>query len=366
MLHLSRIILAGILFFSISCASQRAPVPAGIVPAQGEVSAEDEQYGHEVLNILTQDYPLEYNDRDIRRVRDIVDALTEAAHVSSNPWHVYVLKGDDFKNAAATRGNYVFVWTGMLNTVRDDHELATVLAHEIGHVLAGHTVPDPAEEANQIMAQIAGLAAQQVVASRGSWGLAADLAELVVRSSIEAFLVNPDAQRLELEADQIGLFIMADAGFDPERALAFWRRMESDPDFSGFPIEFLSTHPTSGERIAHLERHLPQAIDRYKKRRGDKTFSFTAKESSAAVEKSKQVELPGVPPPIHQLIWTVREPKVTVHARPNEGSKKLRDLRFESQIRVKLIHGEWLEIDDPVAGFVKAGSVTPVIAHFEK
>jgi hypothetical protein len=99
------------------------------------------------------------------------------SHAALNPNRlVPVLVDDGFVNAAATRGNYIFVWTGLLKKVQNEGELATVLAHEIGHVLAGHTTPTPEEETRQIMAQGLGIAAREVLAARGYGGLLGQLA----------------------------------------------------------------------------------------------------------------------------------------------------------------------------------------------
>ncbi|RIL12389.1 MAG: hypothetical protein DCC75_00590, partial [Proteobacteria bacterium] len=244
--------LVGVSFLLIllcSCAAHRAPVPVGEVPLQHQVSQEDEQYGHEVLNMLTQDFALDRDDRRINRVRDLVDKLTTAANAGGNPWHVYVLVDDDFKNAAATRGNYIFVWTGLLRMVSSDGELATILAHEIGHLLAGHTQPTPQEEVNELLSGIAGSIAGQVVAAQGQHPFVADLAEMLARELLSAIIVNPGSQRNELEADQIGIFLMADAGIDPNNAISFWERARSDPELSGSGLQFLSSHPDSEERL---------------------------------------------------------------------------------------------------------------------
>ena len=238
------------------CAPSRIPITPGTIPEQASVSSTDEQYGHEVLAKLTERYPLSNDDKHIERVRNVVERLSSAANATGNPWHAYVLVGDNFKNAAATRGNFIFVWTGMLREVKDDTELATVLAHEMGHALAGHTLPDPAEEANAMMAGIAGNVAKQIVYRQGGTvaGLAG-LAGVLVAESIKAIIVNPESQRQELEADHIGLFIMARAGYNPQKAIEFWKRVQLQPGFSGSSLDFLSSHPSSESRIQRLEEY---------------------------------------------------------------------------------------------------------------
>jgi predicted Zn-dependent protease len=246
------------------CASGRVPITPGTVPQGVYLSAEDEAYGHQVLSTLTETYPLSRNDADIQRVRGLVQRLAQAGGVDGSPWHVFVLQDDTVVNAAATRGNYVFVWTGMLRMAQSNGELATVLAHELGHLLANHTQPTATEEANEIMARASGEIAGQLVAIDPYYGPLAQLAAIAVTETIKAIAVNPESQRLETEADHIGFFLMADAGFDPEEALNFWAKMSQSTQ-SGHPaLSFLSSHPDSEERLFALRALLPQALSRYK------------------------------------------------------------------------------------------------------
>lgn len=67
----------------------------------------------------------------------------------------------------------------------------------------------------------------------------------------------------ELEADEMGLYLMSMAGYDPREAQAFWQRMESSSSSSGTP-EFLSTHPSPENRRADLNKHMPKALEYYK------------------------------------------------------------------------------------------------------
>jgi metalloendopeptidase OMA1, mitochondrial len=250
----------------LGCAPQRRRVPPGIVPQPRSASAEDERYGHEVLNALAEKFPLSRNDRIINRVRDITDRLTSGPQFSNVSWHVHVLEDNSFKNAAATRGNYIIVWTGIESLVRNDAELATVIAHEIGHVLAGHPLPDPSEETNKILSGVAGATTRGILQSHGSIpGVAADLAGTLVQKAIEGLIVNPHLQDLELEADHIGLFLMAEAGYPPGSALDFWARASHDKDFNSGSPEFLSSHPSAETRLQALRTLLPEAQTRYER-----------------------------------------------------------------------------------------------------
>jgi predicted Zn-dependent protease len=329
-----------------ACALGRMPVPPGTVPRQENVPPEDEQYGHDVLSALMERYELETDDQKVNRARDVVDKLSLAAKADQNPWHVYVLKDDNFKNAAATRGNFIFIWSGMFDVVKNDDELATVLSHEIGHVLAGHTMPHPVEEVNRILSGVAGDVAGRIIAQQGGAysGIVVSLSEMLITEMLQAVLVNPEAQRQELEADHIGMFLMADAGLNPEHAVAFWERVSTDPDFEGFPVAFLSSHPSSYKRVEELRRHLPEAQRRYNG------------EVPALIQKPDQ---PLHSPARDKDSWVVVEPFVPVYAAPDASSELLGTLKEGKSVKVKTIQGRWLKIDTPYEGFVKSFLLAP-------
>jgi predicted Zn-dependent protease len=250
------------------CGPSRRVIPPGEIPRAAAVTAEDEEYGQRVLSELSKSYPLDRDDTNINRVRSTVGRLARAAGADRSPWNVYVMRGDGIINAAATRGHFVFVWTGMLRTTRNDAELATVLAHELGHVLAGHTQATSGEEAARIIAQLSGQVARQATLQQGGqYGALAGVASAVVSQLMTAILVNPEQQRQELEADQIGLFLLADAGYDPRAALDIWTRFGQTPAIAEpSAAGLLSSHPAIPERIDALKQLMPRALTRYYQR----------------------------------------------------------------------------------------------------
>ena len=250
---------------TIGCSTGRVPVTPGVIPQEEYVTAEDEAYGHQVLSSLIANYPMSRDDKYINRIRRLVNNLAKAAHADKHPWNVFVLQGDNIVNAAATRGNYVFVWTGMINMAQSDGELATVIAHEIGHLLANHTKQTPQEEANQIMAQASGEIAGRVVAMQPEYAALAQLASILVSETIKAIAVNPESQRVEMEADHIGFFLMADAGYNPNEALTLWSKMAGASSIPGMGMQFLSSHPASEDRLEALRTLLPEALARQKR-----------------------------------------------------------------------------------------------------
>lgn len=252
--------LCAIMFACIGCAPRRAAIPVGEVPRWQSTSQEDQQYGQQVLMQLSRLFPHSRNPLVLSRVRGVVSRLAQASGSASNAWRVYVFADDRVKNAAATRGNYVFLWTGMLGAVQSDDELAAVIAHEMAHVLAQHVMPNPAEELSSAIASAGGAAASGILGGSGSVAVgAAQLGGALIEEGIRGFVVNPESRRKEYEADQVGLFLMSDAGFNPDAAVGFWERASRDPAFSGSSVEFLSTHPSSRNRSEYLRSLLPAA-----------------------------------------------------------------------------------------------------------
>ncbi|MCB0309624.1 MAG: M48 family metallopeptidase [Bdellovibrionales bacterium] len=351
-----QIVSLALLLFLTSCATQRKPVPPGTVPSQVELSQRDEQYGHEVLSSLMNSYALDQNDQRISRVRTIVDRLTSAAGADHNPWHVYVFEDDQFKNAAATRGNYVFIWSALISEVQDDDQLATVLAHEIGHLLAGHTEPDPSEEANKILAGISGQIARDVLASQGSAaGMAAGLAGLLIRESIAAMIVNPEEQRKELEADQIGLFLMADAAFNPNRAIDFWRTVQNDPAFGMNQLSFFSSHPSSQKRLKALEALLPDALMHYQAALSKSSTKGRAKtpqaERRGKIKTSQPLQTDQIPLDISPDRYLVAREWATVYEQADRSSSVLMDLPKLTEVKAHPFDSRWLRLIEPIKGY---------------
>ncbi len=370
----SLLLIFGILVsFLTGCGTGRPVTPPGEIPRAPFVTPEDEDYGQQVLGELTQRHPLDRTDAYINRTRDIVERLARAARAEKSPWHVYVLSGDDVVNAAATRGNYVFVWTGMLLKAQTDGELATVLAHELGHVLAGHTMPTPAEEAAAIMAEVSGQVVSGVL-SQTQYGIFADLAGMLVQTAIAAMVVNPASQANESEADQIGFFLMADASYDPRDALSLWGKLARESSSSSAALSFLSSHPTSESRLQDLEAHLPDAIKRYEQSKANQRSGATsvpgnrAPKPSAKAPKTPPAKSPGKQKKAPRDTqnnddnpergrWYVITESEAVRTDPDTNAPVVVTLRRGDTVTSDFRIGSWYKLSEPSNGFIIGTSI---------
>ena len=168
----------------------------------------------------------------------------------------YVLFEDESANAFAMPGGKIAVFTGLMELMDSDDELAVVIGHEIAHVLLRH--------ANQRMSAelIRGGVGVLVVAGTSNMeddNRALALAAFGLGSQVGVML--PYSRSHEKQADRMGLMIAARSGYDPRAAITFWEKM-AEAGGSSMP-EFLSTHPGYGTRIETLNEAMPEAMRYY-------------------------------------------------------------------------------------------------------
>ena len=138
------------------------------------------------------------------------------------------------------------VYNGLFSVAVNQHQLAAVMAHEVGHVLANHSN----ERASQSALSNVGRAAAQILGASDT-----ALQVLDVGSRYGIFL--PFNRTQESEADAIGVILMANAGFNPEESINLWVNMSADG--GARPPELLSTHPSPSSRMAELQSLMASA-----------------------------------------------------------------------------------------------------------
>lgn len=211
--------------------------------------AQMNQMGLQAFDALKRDKPVSSNSQYNQVASCIANALLQ--QLGGN-WEVVVFE-DQTPNAFALPGNKIGVHTGMLALVDNQDQLAAVIGHEIGHVMAKHSNERASQEmaVNQGMNLIQAVAAPQTALGQTAVGLLGVGAQYGV--------LMPFSRTHESEADMIGVDLMAKAGFDPRQSIGLWQKM--DQASSGqLPLEFMSTHPSHATRIQDLEKHMPQAM----------------------------------------------------------------------------------------------------------
>jgi len=211
------------------------------------------QMGLQAFDQLKAKKPHSKNQRYIRFVNCIAEAITQE---TGGNWEVVVFK-DKTLNAFALPGNKIGVHTGLIELVDNQAQLAAVIGHEVGHVLARHSNERMSEKTalNQGIALVAAIS--QPTSVLGKLGLSA------LGIGAEYGVILPFSRTHESEADVIGLELMAKAGFDPKQSIVLWQKMDQASQGRQAVAEFLSTHPSHHTRIKDLSAAMPKALKYY-------------------------------------------------------------------------------------------------------
>jgi predicted Zn-dependent protease len=182
-------------------------------------------------------------------IREVPAFRSDAVHWA---WEINVFDSPQV-NAFCAPGGKIGVFTGIINRLElTDDELAAVMGHEIAHALREHS----REKASQ---GLLSRAIVQGIANSGSRN--AGTAAAITNVSAQLFLHLPFSRDMELEADAMGIELMARAGYDPKAAPNVWRKMQTRVGGSG--AEFFATHPNHERRIDELEAALPKVQQLY-------------------------------------------------------------------------------------------------------
>lgn len=181
------------------------------------------------------------------RLARIGAPLVKAAGRDDLDWSFKVLDSPEL-NAFVLPNGKVGFFRGLLELAGSDDEVASVLGHEVGHVIARHS----AERMSQEVAVKAGVAVAQMLIAQeaGEW-----TDEIGAALGVGATLgvILPYSRKHELEADRVGVDLMRKAGKDPAAAIRFWERMIARADDAAKPPEVISTHPADDRRLEALK-----------------------------------------------------------------------------------------------------------------
>jgi predicted Zn-dependent protease len=240
--------LLGIALVCALTACATTTSPTGRTQQVGAVSQQElDQLGAKAFAEAKAKMPQSTDARQTAYVRCVVGALVRELppQWQQGGWETAVFVNPE-PNAFALPGGKVGVQTGIFNVARNQDELAAVLGHEIGHVVARHHE----ERITRQMETQAGLSLiSALLGSRYGQG-AADMTSQFGGMAAQGLFVLPMSRTQESEADVVGQQIMAKAGFDPREAVNLWQNMIAAG--GSRPPVWLSTHPDPQSRMGEL------------------------------------------------------------------------------------------------------------------
>ncbi|MEO1402119.1 MAG: M48 family metallopeptidase [Cyanobacteria bacterium J06635_1] len=194
------------------------------------------ELGQQINEQILEDVRAYENPAITQYVDGIGQQLVQGVNRHQIPYTFQVIE-DDQINAFATLGGFVYLNTGLLKAADNEAQLASVIAHEVGHVDRRHAIQQ----------------LQQAAIAEGILTAGGLNQNAAIAIGVELALHRPNSRTHELEADQAGLDLMTQAGYAPIAAVDFLQKLQGQSN--GTP-DFLSTHPHPDDRIDALNGQL--------------------------------------------------------------------------------------------------------------
>jgi predicted Zn-dependent protease len=177
---------------------------------------------------------------------------------SNFQWEYILVDNDKVKNAWCMPGGKIAIYTGILKITQNNNALAAVMGHEIAHAVAKHSV----ERASQALTVNIGTQVADIFLG----GAINKTRNTIGKSSgmdiFQLGIFNPFGRKQETEADYLGLIFSSLSGYDIREAAKLWSRM-SESNKGKEPPQFMSTHPSSKNRIINLNKWETEVIIKY-------------------------------------------------------------------------------------------------------
>ncbi|MCI0390133.1 MAG: M48 family metallopeptidase [Acidobacteria bacterium] len=251
------VVIVGALFVNVLAQSNpydkyrnRAYSNKGYLPEEDELKLAEEVHGQLLKQVRL------VGDRSINEyVNSVGQRLARNSQRPNLPWRFYVVD-DKSINAFATLGGRVYVHTGLLAATGSESQLASVLGHEIGHIVGRHGLENVKKQRKY--GTIAGLAAITGAVLGGQAG--ADLGGFAGNMIAGGYLMkhSRDAER---EADYLGLYNLKDAGYNTGGMVEMFQTLQevgrSSPNAFG---SILASHPAPSDRAANTRREIDERL----------------------------------------------------------------------------------------------------------
>lgn len=196
----------------------------------------------------------------VQRIGERIAAAAEQLYPEPSTefeWEIVLIDDPKTVNAWCLPGGKMAVYTGLLPVTQDEDSLAVVVGHEVAHAVARHG----GERMSQELTFQLGLGVAAV--SLGDMDPEEQNAVMGALIGVGTYgVLYPFSRTQENEADELGLYMSAWAGYDPQKAIGLWQRMAQMGGAK--PPELLSTHPSDATRIEHMQELMPEALRLYK------------------------------------------------------------------------------------------------------
>ena len=207
--------------------------------------------------------------KDLNNVIDIGENIAKSVSIffrrkemadptANFDWEYILIDDKKVKNAWCMPGGKIAVYTGILEVAKNKHGLATIMGHEIAHAVAKHSVERmSAAMAVNVTTQVVDIfTGGKVSQTRNTIGRATGM------DVLQLGIMNPFGRKQETEADYLGLIFSSLSGYNIKESVGLWERMR-EANKGKEPPQFLSTHPSSKNRIKNLNGWVNEVLLEY-------------------------------------------------------------------------------------------------------
>ncbi len=173
-------------------------------------------------------------------------------------WEYILIDNDKIKNAWCMPGGKIAVYTGILNITKNTNGLAAVMGHEIAHAVAKHSLE---RQSTSVLVKTG-----TKIIDIATGGKLSTINQTTGMNTVgllsQIGIFNPFSRKQESEADYMGLIFSSLSGYDLREAPKIWERMK-EANKGKEPPQFMSTHPSSSNRIKNLNGWMNEIIENY-------------------------------------------------------------------------------------------------------
>ena len=213
----------------------------------------------QAYEMMRENLPLVKDQATIDYVACVANALIEVLDepAKSMYWEL-ALFDQPVVNASVMAGGKISVYSGLLSQAQNQHQVASVMGHEMAHAISKHTNERASRAAvSDVGIEIAALILGGPIYSYNDLNRRSGIYN-AMKSVEDLGLNRPFTRKQESEADEIGLVYMAKAGFDPRESVQLWQNMAAREETK--VAEILSTHPSDATRLENQVQQLPEVL----------------------------------------------------------------------------------------------------------
>ncbi len=279
--------VAGLLAAVLAFAPPLASAQIDNLPRLGDASADElspsmeRRIGESIVGEMQRRGMIDDDAELADYLNRFANGLTSTAPASGHALRFFLVR-DATLNAFALPGGFIGVHTGLIVAAQSESELASVLAHEIGHVTQRHIARMLARQRQSSVVMLAAmvLAALAAGSNPQAAGGLASLGSTVAQQQMLGF--SRDAER---EADRVGLEMLRQGGFDSNGMVSFLTRLQSSGRlYESAAPEYLRTHPVTSTRIADIQGRISEG--RYRQRADGVEFGLARAKLRALADSS--------------------------------------------------------------------------------